>query len=211
LGFAITGTRIPTVGRHRTRREDGFHGFGVFPREGNRSLRDHRINSSKQIPLAGEGEIARQNLSCRRTSASAVPVRGRGWRERQPLAFSVAAQTEMDSIAREIDRSRGDRHFSGAVLGRTPDSPGAKRQTGSDVFAVSAATARGSVDESGKCSFSSTERGEESADSPGDELSRAPGMPALTQTKIMPESRRHTEPGVCGIAASIATVQKRLR
>jgi hypothetical protein len=49
----------------------------------NRSLPDHRLNgSSKQIPLAGEGEIPRQILFCRRTSASEVPVRGTGWRER---------------------------------------------------------------------------------------------------------------------------------
>jgi hypothetical protein len=57
--------------------------------------------------------------------------------------------TEMDSIARgdngpEIDCSRGDVHLSGLVLGRTPDSPGAKRQTGPDVLAVWAATAPGS-------------------------------------------------------------------
>jgi hypothetical protein len=42
--------------------------------------------------------------------------------------------TEMDSIAEknapEIDCSHGDVHLSSLALGRIPDSPGAKRQTG---------------------------------------------------------------------------------
>jgi hypothetical protein len=43
-----------------------------------------------------------------------------------------------------------------------------------------------------------------------DERSRAPAIPALGQSKIIPESRRQNEPGVRSTAASIAIVLKRI-
>jgi hypothetical protein len=127
--------------------ETVFRGWQWFQEKEIEVMEITEYSSSKQIPLAGEGEIARQNLFCRRRRASAVPVRGRGWRQRQLLGFSVVAQTEMESItpgdnAPEIDRSRGSMHLSDPVLGRTPDSPGAKRQPGPDIFAVLTVTAR---------------------------------------------------------------------
>jgi hypothetical protein len=67
------------------------------------------------------------------------------------------------------------------------------------------------VGESGNCSFSLMERGQESADNRGDEGGVQLSIGDACSQADQNHPRKQTEPGVCSTAASIATVQKRDR
>jgi hypothetical protein len=100
----------------------------------------------------------------------------------------------MDSIAEgddapDIGCSRGDLGVSDLVLGRTPDSLGAKGQLGRMSLRFRQQQPGEAVGESGNCSFTSMERARESADHRGNELIRTVAMPALKRAKIIPESK----------------------